>query len=143
MSEGNHNLTATATTSAGTSAASAALAVRIDTTAPTAPTIATPTNGANGGLNLTGRAEADSVVKVFDGTTEIGTATANGSGVWAYTTGTLAAGSHNLTARATDAAGNTGTASAVVTASTGTGTSPPPTTPAPDDHLVLERQRRR
>jgi hypothetical protein len=130
LSEGNHSLTATATTSAGTSAASAALAVRIDTTAPNAPTIATPANSANGSLNLTGTAEANSVVKVFDGATEIGTATANGSGVWGYTTGTLAAGSHSLTAKATDAAGNTGAASAVVTASTGTGTTPPPTTPA-------------
>jgi hypothetical protein len=130
LSEGNHSLTATATTSAGTSAVSAALAVRIDTTAPTAPTIATPTNSANGRLNLTGTAEANSVVKVYDGATEIGTATANGSGVWGYTTGTLATGSHSLTAKATDAAGNTGAASAVVTASTGTGTSPPPS-PAP------------
>ena len=137
LSEGNHSLTATATTSAGTSAASAALAVRIDTTAPTAPTMARRRRTApTASLNLTGTAEANSVVKVFDGTTEIGTATANGSGVWGYTTGTLATGSHNLTARATDAAGNTGAASAVVTASTGTGTSPPPT------YRQLRRSRR-
>ena len=120
LSDGNHSLKATATTGAGTSAASSALAVKIDTTAPTAPSMATPTNNANGGLNLTGTAEANSVVKVFDGTTEIGYATANGSGVWGYTTGALAAGSHSLTAKATDAAGNTGAASAVVTANTGT-----------------------
>ena len=82
LADGNHNLKATATTSAGTSAASSTLAVRIDTTAPTAPTMATPTNNTNGSLNLTGTAEAGSVVKVFDGATQIGTATANSSGVW-------------------------------------------------------------
>jgi hypothetical protein len=123
LSNGNHNLTATATNASGTSTASSALAVRVDTAAPTAPTIATPTNNANGGLNLTGTAEANSVVAVYDGTTQIGTATTNGSGVWGYTTGALATGSHSLTARATDAAGNTGAASAAVTASIG-GTTP-------------------
>ncbi|WP_197427511.1 Ig-like domain-containing protein, partial [Bradyrhizobium retamae] len=128
LSDGNHSLKATATTTSGTSSTSSVLAVKIDTVAPTAPTMATPTNNANGGLNLTGTAEANSVVKVFDGTTQIGTATANSSGVWGYTTGALAAGSHSLTAKATDAAGNTGAASAVVTASTGT--SAPPATPA-------------
>ncbi len=128
LSDGNHNLKATATTASGTSSTSSVLVVKIDTAAPTAPTMATPTNNANGGLNLTGTAEANSVVKVFDGTTQIGSATANSSGVWSYTTGALAAGSHNLTAKATDAAGNTGAASAVVTASTGT--SAPPATPA-------------
>ena len=128
LSDGSHSLKATATTTSGTSSTSSVLAVKIDTAAPTAPTMATPTNNANGGLNLTGAAEANSVVKVFDGTTQIGTATANSSGVWSYTTGALAAGSHSLTAKATDAAGNTGAASAVVTASIGT--SAPPVNPA-------------
>jgi hypothetical protein len=112
LSDGNHSLKATATS--GTSATSSTLAVQIDTKAPTAPTIATPTSNANGSLNLTGTAETGSVVKVFDGTTQIGTATANNSGVWSYTTGALAAGSHSLTAKATDKAGNAGAASAAV-----------------------------
>ena len=128
LSDGSHSLKATATTTSGTSSTSSVLAVKIDTAAPTAPTMATPINNANGGLNLTGAAEANSVVKVFDGTTQIGTATANSSGVWSYTTGALAAGSHSLTAKATDAAGNTGAASAVVTANIGT--SAPPVNPA-------------
>uniref|UniRef100_UPI00048AEF43 Ig-like domain-containing protein n=1 Tax=Bradyrhizobium murdochi TaxID=1038859 RepID=UPI00048AEF43 len=128
-----HVLTATATNSSGqTSAASGAVTVTVDTVAPAAPTMATPTNNANGGLNLAGTAEANSVVKVFDGTTQIGTATANSTGGWGYTTDALAAGSHSLTAKATDAAGNTGAASAVVTASTGTSAPPaPPTSPTP------------
>ena len=38
-------------------------------------------------LTLTGSAEANSTVKVFDGSTQIGTATANASGAWSLTTG--------------------------------------------------------
>lgn len=131
LSDGNHSLKATATTSSGTSAESSTLAVRIDTTAPTVPTMTTPTHNANGGLNLSGTAEANSVVRVYDGTTHIGTAAANSNGVWSYTTGSLTAGSHSLTARATDAAGNTGAASAPVTInSTSTPTTTTPTAPS-------------
>ncbi len=43
-----------------------------------------------------------------------GTATANGSGAWSYTTAALANGTHSLTATATDAAGNTGAASSAL-----------------------------
>jgi hypothetical protein len=114
---------------------SPALIVTVDTVAPTAPTIATPPSNANGGLNLTGTAEANSVLKVYDGTTQIGTATANGSGTWSYAIDTLAAGSHSLTARATDAAGNTSSASAVASIETGAspGPTPPPTPPTEPD----------
>ena len=56
-------------------------------------------------LVLTGTAEANSTVQVYDGATLLGTVTANGSGAWSFTTAALADGGHNLTARATDAAG--------------------------------------
>src|SRR5262249_20803319 len=62
---------------------------------------------------LTGSAEANSTVKIYDGATLLGSATANGSGAWSYTTAGLTNGTHGLTATATDAAGNTGAASAV------------------------------
>ncbi len=62
-------------------------------------------------LTLTGTAEANSTVKVYDGATLLGTATANGSGAWSFTTAALANGAHSLTATATDAAGNTSAAS--------------------------------
>ena len=65
-------------------------------------------------LTLTGTAEANSTVKVYDGATLLGSATANGSGAWSYTTAALANGAHSLTATATDAAGNTGAASAAL-----------------------------
>ena len=43
-------------------------------------------------LTLTGTAEANSTVKVYDGATLLGSATANGSGAWSYTTAALANG---------------------------------------------------
>ncbi|WP_247476081.1 Ig-like domain-containing protein [Bradyrhizobium sp. 169] len=131
LTDAKHTLTATATNSSGqTGAASSALAVTVDTNAPTAPTIATHTVNSANQVVLSGSAEASSVVKVFDGTTQIGTATTNSSGVWGYTSATLAAGSHSLTATATDAAGNTGAASTAFAASIATSATPSaPTSP--------------
>ena len=51
---------------------------------------------------------------MFDGATLLGSAVANGSGAWTYTTAALANGAHSLTATATDAAGNTGVASSAL-----------------------------
>ena len=106
-----------------TSAASTALSLIIDTTAPVAPSIAsfsTDTGTVGDGvtsdntLTLTGTAEANSTVKIYDGATLLGSATANGSGAWSFTTGTLSTAAHSFTATATDAAGNTGAASAAL-----------------------------
>jgi Bacterial Ig-like domain len=112
-----------------------------DTTPPAAPTIAafTPDTGAVGDkltsasdLTVSGRAEAGSTVKLFDGTTQIGTAKASTSGDWNIATSKLATGTHNLTARATDAAGNTSSASSPFGLRVdGAVTSPSPTTPTP------------
>ena len=65
-------------------------------------------------LTLTGTAEANSTVKVYDGATLLGSAPANGTGAWSYTTAALPNGAHSLTATATDAAGNTGVASSAL-----------------------------
>ena len=90
---------------------------------PAAPTIASFSNDSgvagdkitsDNTLTLTGTAAVNSTVKMFDGATQIGTATANGSGAWSYTTATLPDGNHNLTAKVTDATGNTSAASAVL-----------------------------
>ena len=77
-----HSLTATATDVAGmTSAASAVMNVTVDTTAPVAPSIASfSTDSGTVGdgitndntLTLTGTAEANATVKVFDGATLLG-----------------------------------------------------------------------
>ncbi|WP_328515021.1 Ig-like domain-containing protein [Ralstonia pseudosolanacearum] len=65
---------------------------------------------------LTGTAEANSTISIFDGTTLLGTTTADALGSWTFTpTTALIDGSHSLTATATDAAGNVSTASSAFT----------------------------
>ncbi len=88
--------------------------LQIDTTPPAAPVIASDTVNANNTVTLNGTAAAASTVTVYDGQTALGTATANASGAWSYTTGPLANGSLIFTATATDAAGNTSTTSNAV-----------------------------
>ena len=121
LADGVHNFTATATDAAGNvSATSAVLPITVDTSAPLAPSITSfsTDSGAVGDgitndntLTLTGTAEANSTVKVYDGATLLGSATANGSGAWSLTTAALANGSHSFTATATDIASNTSVAS--------------------------------
>ena len=88
-------------------------------------------------LTLTGNAEANATVKVYDGATLLGSATADGSGNWSYTTAALANGAHSLTATATDVAGNTSAASSALSVTIDTDGSG-----HPGDCLVLDRQRR-
>ncbi|SDG37937.1 hypothetical protein SAMN05216338_100192 [Bradyrhizobium sp. Rc2d] len=124
LTDAKHTLTATATNSSGqTSAASAAVAVTVDTKAPAAPTIASDTVNSANQVVVTGTAEANSAIKVYDGTTQVGTATTNSSGAWSVTTSALSAGSHALTAKATDVAGNVSAASTVVDPVIGSGSS--------------------
>ena len=86
------------------------LSVTVDTVAPSAPSFSTTIN--TNRVTLNGTAAANSTVDVYDGSTQIGTTTTNGNGTWSYTTGTLSDATHTFTARATDAAGNTGVWSA-------------------------------
>ena len=65
-------------------------------------------------LTVTGTAQANSVVLLYDGTTWLGTVSANANGAWSNTTGALTDGTHNFTATATDAQGNTSAASAAL-----------------------------
>jgi hypothetical protein len=128
LTNGAHSFTATDMVSGVTSAASGALSVTVDTAAPAAPVIIGNTIVNTNTVQLTGTAEANSKVTVFDGATALGTATANASGAWSYTTGPLSAGPNAFTARAADAAGNTSAASSAltvtVTAPSGTVTPP-------------------
>ena len=98
---GVHSLTATDTVSGITSAPSAVMSVTVDTVAPAAPSITSfsTDSGKKGDgitndntLTLSGTAEANTTVKVFDGTTLLGSVVANGSGAWTYTTAALAKG---------------------------------------------------
>ena len=131
LSEGNHAITTTATDAAGnTSPASTAVTFVVDTVAPGAPAIVsitddvapgTGTLGSGSSTNdprpqLTGTAEAGSTVTIYDNGIAIGTAVVGSNGSWSFTPSVnLSEGSHQLTVRATDVAGNTGLASPVFT----------------------------
>ena len=131
LSEGNHAITTTATDAAGnTSPASTAVSFVVDTVAPGAPAIVsitddvapgTGTLGSGSSTNdprpqLTGTAEAGSTITIYDNGIAIGTAIVGSNGSWSFTpSANLSEGSHQLTVRATDVAGNTGPASPVFT----------------------------
>ena len=86
-------------------------ALQIDTTRPSPPVVSTDVINANNSITLTGTAEANTTVTVYDGTTVLGTTTASTGGMWSFTTGPLGSGAQVFTATATDAAGNTSTPS--------------------------------
>jgi VCBS repeat-containing protein len=126
LPQGAHNFSTTATDAAGNiSTASNSYSVSIDTAAPAAPTITSvndnvaPITGnvINGGSTndttptLSGGAEAGSTVTIKDGTTVLGTALADNTGVWTFTPTALPQGAHNFSVTATDAVGNVSTAS--------------------------------
>jgi hypothetical protein len=148
LADGAHAFTAKDVDVAGNvSAASAALNVTIDTVAPAAPTVASfsPDSDVVGDsitnvnhLTLTGTAVAGSTVEVFDGATEIGTATANGSGAWTFATGTLADGAHAFTAKDVDVAGNVSAASTAlnITIDTAAPNAPTVVSFSPDSNVV-------
>ncbi|MDI9221142.1 Ig-like domain-containing protein [Pantoea sp. EA-12] len=140
LAEGSHSLTATETDLAGNvGTPSTAIAFTVDTVAPTAVTDVVAKDDAGNTLTgvtndstpaLSGTAEANSVIKIYDGTTLIGSTTTNGQGAWSFTTQTLSDGSHTLTVTATDAAGNVSTASNTVSITVDT------TVPAAPDFVV-------
>ncbi|KAA0182516.1 type I secretion C-terminal target domain-containing protein, partial [Cupriavidus gilardii] len=112
-------VSATATDAAGNTSAPGSATV--DAVAPSVPVIVSVTDDVDpvsgpltsggstndGTPTIAGTAEANSTVRIFNGTTLVGTATADGTGNWSFTpTTALADGSYSLTAVATDAAGN-------------------------------------
>ena len=79
-----------------------------DTTPPGAPSSLSITTVASDNTpTITGQAEANSTVKVFNGSTQIGTAGVSSSGSFSVTiSNPLANGTYTFTVNATDAAGN-------------------------------------
>ena len=112
-----------------------------DTTAPVAPStpvliVASDTGSSStDGITsvttptFTGTAESGSTVALFDGTTQIGSAVATG-GNWSITSSTLGSGTHSITAKATDAAGNVGVASTAKSVTIDTSAPVAPSTPS-------------
>jgi large repetitive protein len=114
LAEGINNLTATVTDATGNISGTLSLPIQIDTTTPTAPTIANPTNGLLTNDNtptINGTAEPGSTIIITDGSgNTIGTTTVDGS--WNYTftpTTPLPDGSNTINITTTDPAGNTST----------------------------------
>ena len=109
-----------------------AAALQIDTAPPAAPTVPVLSPASDHGpsnadavtnattLIFTGSAEANSHIALFDGLIQVGSTVADGEGGWSITANTLAEGGNVISARATDAAGNTsiGSASQTVTIDT-------------------------
>jgi hypothetical protein len=102
--------------------------VRVDAIAPEAPVSLALDAGSDSGVSnsdritadttptISGLAEVDSIVTLYDsdGLTVLGSDVADASGIWSITSVALSEGSHTLSAKATDAAGNTGQASAAL-----------------------------
>lgn len=110
---------------AGNGGATASINLSFDTLAPAAPSAPNMEPGSDSGPSttdnitrdgtptFTGTAEAGATVSLFDtdGTTVLGSTTADGSGNWSITASGMAEGTHTVTVRAVDAAGNTSSAS--------------------------------
>ncbi len=132
-----HSIFARSTDVAGNTADSAALAITIDTTPPlvSAPSLspASDSGTLDGKTNIvtpifTGTAEPGAKVELLDVTVPaspvvLGSASADVSGNWSITSSSLSDGLHNITARATDGAGNVSanSSSIPVTIDTGAG----------------------
>lgn len=122
LNEGPHSLTATVTTAAnGESARSDVFDFTIDVTSPSTPTIELIRDDAGavqGALQqgqstddttptLSGKAEADSIVSIYDKGVLLGSVTAGDNGDWSYTPNpALLDGPHKFTVKAEDKAGN-------------------------------------
>ncbi len=97
----------------------------LDTAAPSAPSTPDLSSGSDTGSSnsddntstttpsFSGTAEANATVTLYDtdGTTVLGSTTADGSGNWSITSSSLSDGTHTVSAKATDAAGNVSSAS--------------------------------
>ena len=101
---------------AGNNGAAASFSFTLDTTPPAAPAITTtaPAQDTAASINISGTAEANSSIALYNKGTALigGTATADGTGHWSVSGIALTNGAdYSFTAKATDAAGNTSGAS--------------------------------
>ena len=111
LADGNHSVQVQATDKAGNAGAlSAATSLTIDTTPPSAPTVTLNSTG-SGTPVVQGTAEPNSLVTVTINGQPVGTARASAAGTWQLALASdPGVGSYTITAKASDAAGNTGSA---------------------------------
>lgn len=144
LTNATHTLTAKAVDAAGNSStASSALSVTIETSAaaPGTPALSAGsdsgmlgdgiTNVSTPTITGTGTNGATATLYDTDGTTVLGSAVVNSSGIWSITSSALSQGSHSLTTKQVTLAGNTSVASAVTTLTIDT------TAPIPPGGLTL------
>ncbi|TWA56397.1 hemolysin type calcium-binding protein, partial [Azospirillum baldaniorum] len=126
----------------------------VDVTPPGSPTITAVSTDSAGTLPVTvtntnrnrlfvrGTAEADSRVVLSNGGTEVATVTADAQGAWVadLSAAPLLDGTHAFTARATDAAGNTGPASGALSVTIDTIAPPTPSVVFNDVSIDQARQ---
>lgn len=113
LSDGVHTIVASQTNAAGTGTSS--FTVTLDTKAPVVTEALSTTSTATAPV-IAGSGDANAKVSLaIDGTAVATAVTADAAGVWTYTPGGLSAGSHTVVATETDAAGNVGSASFVLT----------------------------
>ena len=114
LSQGDHTFRVQAIDASGlTDTTPATRSWSVDTLAPGAPAITSPqdNDSVSASFTLSGTAEPNATVEIFEGTTSKGMTQASGSGIWSMTLASVSEGIHTYTARATDAAGNTSSAS--------------------------------
>ena len=120
LAQGSQTITASETNAAGLTGSSS-LTFTYDTAAPTVTVALAHDTGTSSTDNitsndaLTGTADANATVTLSEGSTVLGTTTANASGVWSFTPTGLAQGSQTITASETNAAGLTGSSSLTFT----------------------------
>ena len=113
--DGAHTLSAFQTDLAGNTG-TATLSFTLDKTPPAlsiglvSDTGSSATDKITSNPAIKGTGEASTVVTIKEGSTTLGTVTADSTGVWSYTPTGFVDGVHTLTAFQTDLAGNTGTA---------------------------------
>lgn len=108
LTDAKHVLTAIETNQSGqSSAASVPLTVTVDTHVPAAPILLSDAIVDTNHVQLSGTAEPNSSITVYDGTTVVGTGATSATGAWSITTAALMSGPNDLTATATDVAGTT------------------------------------
>ena len=105
-------------TDAAGNTGSSSLTFTYDTVTPTVTAALAHSTGANNVTSndaLTGTADANATVTLTEGSTVLGTTTANASGVWAFSPTGLAQGAQTMTASETNAAGLTGSSALTFT----------------------------